>query len=149
MPRSPIFSISFLLNVASVVDLSSSAQLNSWKNSLTNDPDITPRSLLTATPHKLMLHLVFWWLLVLLHRPFFHDESQSIHSMIYHVKVRNISFYLVARNYTCSPSVMSSCCRQYDGPAIYLAHSLRTPVLPSYPNYILCWYCVPFYRYAT
>jgi hypothetical protein len=78
-----------------VVDLRASVQLNVWKSSLTDDLDITPRSLLTATPHKLMLHMAYWWLFILLHRPFFHRKSRPIHSMdreIDHVKVSNIFF---------------------------------------------------------
>jgi len=64
-------------------------ELNMWKSSLTEDLDITPRSLLTATPHKLMLHLAYWWLCILLHRPFFQRKSKPIRSTdreIDHVK---------------------------------------------------------------
>jgi hypothetical protein len=62
-----------------------------WKSFLTDDLDITPESLLTATPHKLMLHMIYWWLFILLHRPFFHRD-------IDHVNVGNISFNLIAGN---------------------------------------------------
>ncbi|KAE9402722.1 hypothetical protein BT96DRAFT_918021 [Gymnopus androsaceus JB14] len=30
----------------------------------------------TATPHKIVLHLSFWWTFILLHRPFFHRKKR-------------------------------------------------------------------------
>ena len=96
--------MSFLLTVAPVVDLRASVQLNVWKASLTHELEITPRSLLTATPHKLMLHLVYWWLSILLHRPFFHIE-RPIYSMIDHVKVSN-NIYSCWETYTISPALV-------------------------------------------
>jgi hypothetical protein len=86
----------FFLTIASVVDLRTSVQLNMWKSSLTHDLDITPGTLVTATPDKLMLHMTFWWLFIFLHRPFLHCESWSLHSMINHDMVSNISLNLVA-----------------------------------------------------
>jgi hypothetical protein len=64
-----------------------------WKNSLNDELEMTSRLQLTATPHKLMLHLAYWWLVILLHRPFFNLKPRTIHSMdreIDHVKVSNI-----------------------------------------------------------
>ena len=84
----------FLLTVASVVNLRASARLNMWRDSLSEELAITSaRSKLTATPHKLMLHLAYWWLVILLHRPLFHRKSrptQGMDSEIDHVKVSNI-----------------------------------------------------------
>ena len=88
----------FFLTIDFVIDLRTSVQLNMWKSSLTNDVDITLGSLVGATPDKLMLHMTFWWLSILLHRPFLHRKSWSLHSMINHDKVSNISFNLVAGN---------------------------------------------------
>ena len=84
----------FLLIVASVVDLRGSVRLNEWKSSLSAELEITPRSQPSATPHKLMLHLAYWWLTILLHRPFFLRKSRPIQSTdreIDHVKVSDIS----------------------------------------------------------
>jgi hypothetical protein len=84
----------FLLTATSVVNLRTSARLNMWRKSLSEELEInTPRSRNTATPHKLMLHLAYWWLVILLHRPFFHRKSRTNHSTgseIDHVKVGNI-----------------------------------------------------------
>ena len=86
-------SMPFLLTTTYVVNLRTSTRLNIWKKSLSEDLEITPRSRLTATPHKLMLHLAYWWLVILLHRPFFRRKSRPIHSAdseIDHVKVSSI-----------------------------------------------------------
>ena len=91
----------FLPTGSSVVDLRDSVQLNVWKSSLTDELDLAPRSLLTPTPHKLMLHLAYWWFMILLHRPFFGRKSRPIHSTdreIDHVKVSNISANLIGSN---------------------------------------------------
>ncbi|KAF8961449.1 hypothetical protein BDZ97DRAFT_1829377, partial [Flammula alnicola] len=39
------------------------------EGSLAPELEITVKSRPTATPHKLMLHLAYWWLFILLHRP--------------------------------------------------------------------------------
>ncbi|KAJ2928460.1 hypothetical protein H1R20_g8634, partial [Candolleomyces eurysporus] len=36
-------------------------QLNTWKSSLHPDVDLTTKNKLSATPHKLMLHMAYWW----------------------------------------------------------------------------------------
>ena len=99
-------SMPFLLTATSVVDLRASARLNMWKKSLSEDLEInTPRSRLTATPHKLMLHLAYWWLVILLHRPFFHRKSRPVHSTdseIDHVKVGSIFLNLAGDLYNLS-----------------------------------------------
>jgi hypothetical protein len=67
-----------------------SVQLNNWKGALSADLEITVKSRPTASPHKLMLHLAYWWLFILLHRPFFRRKSRPIASTdpeIDHVKV--------------------------------------------------------------
>jgi len=67
-----------------------SIKLNTWKSSLSPEVDIGIASRPTATPHRLMLHLTYWWLFILLHRPFFHRRAKLIHSTdkeIDHVKV--------------------------------------------------------------
>ncbi|KIM41300.1 hypothetical protein M413DRAFT_445331 [Hebeloma cylindrosporum] len=65
-------------------------KLNTWKGSLDEDLEITVKSRPTATPHKLMLHLAYWWLFILLHRPFYNRKSRGIptnNRQIDHVKL--------------------------------------------------------------
>ena len=66
-----------------------SLKLNTWRNELAPELEITVKSRSTATPHKLMLHIAYWWLFILLHRPFFR-KNRPIYSTareIDHVKV--------------------------------------------------------------
>ncbi|KLO06178.1 hypothetical protein SCHPADRAFT_946303 [Schizopora paradoxa] len=46
-------------------------QLIAWREELPQDLKLTPSNEGTALPHKLMMHLAYWWLLILLHRPFY------------------------------------------------------------------------------
>jgi hypothetical protein len=46
-------------------------QLNGWKEGLAPEVDITSSSRATALPHRIMLHAAYWWLFILLHRPFY------------------------------------------------------------------------------
>ncbi|RXW20856.1 hypothetical protein EST38_g4998 [Candolleomyces aberdarensis] len=55
-------------------------QLNTWKSSLHPDVDLTPKNKFAATPHKLMLHMAYWWQFILLHRPYLHRCPKVIHS---------------------------------------------------------------------
>lgn len=67
-----------------------SLKLNEWRQSLAPELEITVKSRPTATPHQLMLHMAYWWLFILLHRPFFHRKARPIASTdreIDHVKV--------------------------------------------------------------
>ena len=94
-------SISFFFSLLLLSLTKASVQLNQWKESLDPDIEITPRSLPTATPHKLMLHLSYWWLFILLHRPFVSRKSRPIHGAdreIDHVKVSHSSLNLPARD---------------------------------------------------
>ncbi|KAF5392813.1 hypothetical protein D9757_000908 [Collybiopsis confluens] len=52
-------------------------QLHAWKGALPTEIDITLANKNTSTPHKLMMHLAFWWIFILLHRPFFHRKKRS------------------------------------------------------------------------
>ena len=68
--------------------MSFSIQLNNWKDSLPPEVDLTAASRPNALPHRLMLHLAYWWLLLLLHRPFYRrPKSGSVGPDIDHVKV--------------------------------------------------------------
>lgn len=70
--------------------LFSSTKLNDWCSSLPPDLQLTPKSRSTASPHKLLLHLSYWWLFILLHRPLFHYRtSMKAGRQIDHVKVGN------------------------------------------------------------
>ncbi|TFK73147.1 hypothetical protein BDN72DRAFT_247720 [Pluteus cervinus] len=63
-------------------------ELNTWKSNLAPEVNITLQSHKTATPHRLMLHLAYWWLFILLHRPFFHRRGRPGHGTeIDHVKL--------------------------------------------------------------
>lgn len=67
-----------------------SLQLNTWKGRLCPDVDLTLKTRPTATPHRLTLHLTYWWLFILLHRPFFNRKARPIHGTdkeIDHIKV--------------------------------------------------------------
>lgn len=71
--------------------------MNNWKGNLAPEVDITLKTRPTATSHRLMLHLGYWWLFILLHRPFYHRKARSGHGSeknIDHVKVRSYHFFL-------------------------------------------------------
>ena len=69
-----------------------SIQLNNWKDSLSPEVDLTAASRPNALPHRLMLHLAYWWTLLLLHRPFYRrTKTAGSGPEIDHVKVS--SFY--------------------------------------------------------
>lgn len=51
-------------------------QLNSWKGGLSHEVDITLSNRNTSTPHKLMMHLIYWLCFILLHRPLFNKKTR-------------------------------------------------------------------------
>jgi hypothetical protein len=53
------------------------ARLKAWKVALPQEVDITDANQHKATPHRLMLHLVYWQLFILLHRPFYRRTRPS------------------------------------------------------------------------
>ncbi|KAJ7255438.1 hypothetical protein B0H12DRAFT_532694 [Mycena haematopus] len=53
-------------------------ELNNWKSQLPPQLDITLVNRDSSTPHRLMLHLAYWWCLIILHRPFFNRRMQPI-----------------------------------------------------------------------
>ncbi|KAH9854843.1 hypothetical protein C2E23DRAFT_874926 [Lenzites betulinus] len=73
------------LQIVSEMDI----QLNNWKDSLSPEVDLTAASRPNALPHRLMLHLTYWWLLLLLHRPFYRRKSGGAGPEIDHVKLCN------------------------------------------------------------
>ncbi|KAI0355507.1 hypothetical protein OH77DRAFT_1454895 [Trametes cingulata] len=73
------------LQIVSEMDI----QLNNWKDSLSPEVDLTAASRPNALPHRLMLHLTYWWLLLLLHRPFYRRKSGGSGPDIDHVKLCN------------------------------------------------------------
>ncbi|KAI0638671.1 hypothetical protein C8Q77DRAFT_1092212 [Trametes polyzona] len=73
------------LQIVSEMDI----QLNNWKDSLSPEVDLTAASRPSALPHRLMLHLTYWWLLLLLHRPFYRRKSGGSGPEIDHVKLCN------------------------------------------------------------
>ncbi|KAG6811774.1 hypothetical protein H0H92_005904 [Tricholoma furcatifolium] len=71
------------IELISSIDL----QLNTWKSNLTPDLDITLKSRPTATPHRLMMHCIYWWFFILLHRPFYHRKNRPSDRDIDHIKL--------------------------------------------------------------
>ncbi|PBK66316.1 hypothetical protein ARMSODRAFT_1006080 [Armillaria solidipes] len=69
--------------IISKIDL----QLHEWKSRLSPEVDITISNKSSATPHRLMLHLAFWWVFILLHRPFFHRRKRGSDGDIDHIKM--------------------------------------------------------------
>ncbi|KAF7967505.1 hypothetical protein HWV62_41412 [Athelia sp. TMB] len=67
-------------------------QLNGWKDGLSPEVDLTSSTRATALPHRIMLHAAYWWLFILLHRPFYR-RARPNHSGgekdIDHVKLCN------------------------------------------------------------
>ncbi|KAF9026870.1 hypothetical protein BDZ89DRAFT_1067355 [Hymenopellis radicata] len=62
-------------------------QLNHWKSSLSPEVDLNNHSRASATPHRLMMHLLYELMFVLLHRPFFHRKQQHAGRLIDHRKL--------------------------------------------------------------
>lgn len=54
-------------------------ELVAWREDLPNELKLTPSNEASALPHKLMMHLAYWWLLILLHRPFY--QRQRMHTV--------------------------------------------------------------------
>jgi hypothetical protein len=68
-----------------------SLELNNWKSQLPPELDITLYNRVNSTPQRLILHCMYWWSFILLHRPFFDPRARSIQSSdpkIDHVKVK-------------------------------------------------------------
>ena len=49
--------------------------LINWREDLPSELKLTPSNEGSALPHKLMMHLAYWWLLILLHRPFYRRQG--------------------------------------------------------------------------
>ncbi|KAF8208173.1 fungal-specific transcription factor domain-containing protein [Mycena galopus ATCC 62051] len=65
-------------------------ELNNWKSQLPPELDITLSNKAKSTPQRLMLHLMYWWCSIVLHRPFFSRKAQPIQQSdreIDHVKL--------------------------------------------------------------
>ncbi|KAJ7062675.1 hypothetical protein C8F01DRAFT_948653, partial [Mycena amicta] len=59
--------------------MDSHLQLYTWKANLSPEVDLTSSTRETATPHRLMVHAVYWSCFILLHRPFFHRTVKLVH----------------------------------------------------------------------
>lgn len=73
------------------ISFSRSIELNTWKDSLSPEVDLTASSRPVALPHRMTLHLTYWWLLILLHRPFYRRHRGGAMD-IDHVKVCFFAF---------------------------------------------------------
>jgi hypothetical protein len=79
-----------------------SVELNTWKEALPPEVEIKLSNRATATPHRIMLELSFWWLFILLHRPFYRRSRPAPGSEdpIDHVKVMLACLSLLAFGYS-------------------------------------------------
>ena len=75
--------------------LSYSIELNAWKDGLPPEVDLTAATRPSALPHRLSVHLMFWWLFILLHRPFYRRAKAAGVGDIDHVKVSNCAQWLM------------------------------------------------------
>ncbi|TCD68644.1 hypothetical protein EIP91_010299 [Steccherinum ochraceum] len=85
-------------------------ELNTWKDSLSPEVDLTASSRPVALPHRMTLHLTYWWLLILLHRPFYRRHRGGAGD-IDHVKLTNRAaenVMLIASNWHSNYSVRFS-----------------------------------------
>ncbi|KAK0223765.1 fungal-specific transcription factor domain-containing protein [Armillaria fumosa] len=64
------------LELISKMDL----QLNNWKSQLCAEVDITATNRDFSTPHRLMLHLFYWLMFIILHRPLFNRKARTVYS---------------------------------------------------------------------
>ncbi|KAK0484836.1 fungal-specific transcription factor domain-containing protein [Armillaria novae-zelandiae] len=64
------------LELISKMDL----QLNNWKSQLCAEVDITASNRDLSTPHRLMMHLLYWLMFILLHRPLFNRKARTVYS---------------------------------------------------------------------
>ncbi|KAJ7704479.1 hypothetical protein B0H17DRAFT_1039765 [Mycena rosella] len=65
-------------------------ELNNWKDQLPPELDITISNRAKSTPQRLMLHCVYWWYSIVLHRPFFNRRARPVQSSdraVDHVKL--------------------------------------------------------------
>jgi hypothetical protein len=71
-----------------------SLKLSSWKNDLPAEIDITKSSPSVPQPHQLMLHMTYYWLIILLHRPFYRRRRsfEDLDGYTDHIKVRVILY---------------------------------------------------------
>ncbi|KAJ7720832.1 hypothetical protein B0H16DRAFT_1738664 [Mycena metata] len=53
-------------------------ELNKWKSDLPSELDITLSSRGKSTPQRLMLHCMYWWCIMVLHRPFFNRRTRPL-----------------------------------------------------------------------
>ncbi|KAJ7481446.1 hypothetical protein FB451DRAFT_128986 [Mycena latifolia] len=73
-------------NLVTEIDL----ELNVWKDQLPPDLDVNFSNRARSTPQRLMLHCMYWWCIVVLHRPFFNRRSPPVYvsdAAVDHVKL--------------------------------------------------------------
>lgn len=72
-----------------ITDTLLSLKLSTWKNELASEIDISKTSTGVPQPHQLMLHMTYYWLIILLHRPFYRRRRscEDPESYTDHVKV--------------------------------------------------------------
>ena len=64
-----------------------SLELSQWEQGLPSEVRMSPAAKRSATPHRLMLHLWYWYLHLVLHRPFHRVRTGLDNSRIDHSKV--------------------------------------------------------------
>ncbi len=123
----------------------SSLNLNTWKGRLSPELDITVKSRPTSTPHKLMLHLAYWWLFIC-----FIARSFSARIVRSTVLIERLTMSRYDKLYLCTLFslieciALPSCFRKHHGTVGNMAHPLHTSVLPdhSHPMCLLRRHCV-------
>ncbi|KIY71692.1 hypothetical protein CYLTODRAFT_368800 [Cylindrobasidium torrendii FP15055 ss-10] len=73
--------------VSDAVISSLDLRMHEWKSKLPPEVELNIHTRATATPHRLMVHLSFWWTFILLHRPFFYQTKTDKEGSIDHVKL--------------------------------------------------------------
>ncbi len=85
-----------------VADALFSLELSTWKNDLPTEIDFVKSSPCAPQPHQLMLHMTYYWLTILLHRPFYRRRRscEDLNDYTDHIKVW-IIFQVLLDHHSC------------------------------------------------
>jgi hypothetical protein len=83
-----LFTLFFVADLTGLGSFVVSVELNTWKDRVRPEVDVTTSTRATALPHRIMLLLAYWWLHILLHRPFYRtSRARNLANAIDHAKV--------------------------------------------------------------
>ncbi len=97
---------------------------------MTAEVDLTAATRPSALPHRLSVHLMFWWLFILLHRPFYR-RTKATNIDIDHIKVATFLAYpnsASSSNNIYYFSFVQPSCGKHDTALTYLAQQLQPPI---------------------